>query len=582
MGVRNIYNYQLPNRHQDTELIINMQENNLLINNALKAKVDKRISAGLIFSTITLLNLLLLSAYSANAEIPSSPNFASQPQVKETTPDMNQVTNVNQLSDVQPTDWAFQALQSLVERYGCIAGYPNSTFRGNRAMTRYEFAAGLNACLDRVNELIATATADTVKKEDLATLQKLQEEYAAELVTLRGRVDNLEANAAQLEANQFSTTTKMLGQVIISVNSGAFSGDRIIGPRGETLATGNPNTTVLYRAGIDLNTSFTGTDLLKLRLETGSGVISNGRPDGAIDNAAGVLEPYFGSVTDYSIKPPTVNDIGIGRLYYNFKPTSDLSISVGPDIRAIDYVDFNSYAYLSFLDFSTQAFVNNYILFPVDSSAGAAINWKPGNGSFAVRAVYAAGDPSNPSNNGINRGPSQLSQLLYASSLAPNSQNKRGLFGDTYQGTVEVEYSPSKAFALRLQYSGGEITSNRFDVIGANAELTLGEKFGIFARYGYGNYDNTDFGDLKPNYWMAGVAMRDLFTRGSLAGVAVGQPFIVNEIGNSTQTNFEAFYNYPFSRNVQVTPTIQLINHASNQESNGTIVTGTLRTVFSF
>ncbi|MBD1842973.1 hypothetical protein H6F89_06020, partial [Cyanobacteria bacterium FACHB-63] len=36
-----------------------------------------------------------------------------------------QVTSVSQLSDVRPTDWAFQALQSLVERYGCIAGYPD-------------------------------------------------------------------------------------------------------------------------------------------------------------------------------------------------------------------------------------------------------------------------------------------------------------------------------------------------------------------------------------------------------------------------------------------------------------------------
>jgi hypothetical protein len=77
-----------------------------------------------------------------------------------------QVTSVSQLSDVQPTDWAFQALQSLVERYGCIAGYPDGTYRGNRAMTRYEFAAGLNACLDRVNELIAAATADLVRRED--------------------------------------------------------------------------------------------------------------------------------------------------------------------------------------------------------------------------------------------------------------------------------------------------------------------------------------------------------------------------------------------------------------------------------
>jgi hypothetical protein len=104
-----------------------------------------------------------------------------------------QITSVSQLSDVQPTDWAFQALQSLVERYGCIAGYPDGTFRGNRALTRYEFAAGLNACLDRVNELIATATTQGVTREDLVTLQRLQEEFATELVTLRGRVDTLEA-----------------------------------------------------------------------------------------------------------------------------------------------------------------------------------------------------------------------------------------------------------------------------------------------------------------------------------------------------------------------------------------------------
>ena len=48
---------------------------------------------------------------------------------------VSQVTSVSQLSDVQPNDWAFQALQSLVERYGCIAGYPNGTYRGNRALS---------------------------------------------------------------------------------------------------------------------------------------------------------------------------------------------------------------------------------------------------------------------------------------------------------------------------------------------------------------------------------------------------------------------------------------------------------------
>ena len=51
---------------------------------------------------------------------------------------LDQVTSVTQFSDVYPTDWAYQALANLVETYGCVAGYPNGTFRGNRAMTRYE------------------------------------------------------------------------------------------------------------------------------------------------------------------------------------------------------------------------------------------------------------------------------------------------------------------------------------------------------------------------------------------------------------------------------------------------------------
>ncbi len=130
---------------------------------------------------------------------------------------LDQVTSVTQLSDVQPTDWAFQALQSLVEKYGCIVGYPDSTFRGQRAMTRYEFAAGLNACLDRVNELIAAATADLATKEDLATLQRLMEEFAAELATIRGRVENLEGRVAQLEGTQFSTTTKLQGEAVFGL-----------------------------------------------------------------------------------------------------------------------------------------------------------------------------------------------------------------------------------------------------------------------------------------------------------------------------------------------------------------------------
>ena len=483
----------------------------------------------------------------------------------------DQVTSVSQLSDVQPTDWAFEALRSLVERYGIIAGYSDRTFRGNRAMTRYEFAAALNSTLERVNELIKTGLADKVSREDLITLQRLTNEFTTELQTLRGRVDSLEARTAEIEANQFSTTTKLAGQVIFAATGGSFNGASMADVTGRQIANQDPNITSLYRAAVDLNTSFYGTDLLKIRLETGS--------NGANDNAANFLEPTLGSVLDFSVKPPRSGEFGIGRLSYTFSPFKDFTVSLGPLIAATDYIDNNSYANLSFRDFSTLALVNNYILFPIfGPAAGAAVTWKPG-GAFTVRAVYVAADAANPSsNNQTFFGPvTPLTRRLY-----PGSGGNRGLFGDPYQGTVELQYSPSQAFALRLQYSGGNVLDGRFDVFGANFEMALSPQLAVFGRYGYGSYDNTAFGNITPQYWMGGVAFRDLFRRGALAGIAAGQPFIESAVGSATQTNFEAFYNFPLNNNIQLTPLVQVITNPGNQESNGTIVTGTLRTVFFF
>ncbi len=495
---------------------------------------------------------------------------AEPPLTNTTNSLVGQVTSVSQLTDVQPTDWAFGALQSLIERYGVIAGYPNSTFRGNRAMTRYEFAAGLNAAFDRINELIATGKENLVSYDDLKTLQRLQQEFAIELTMLRQRVDAIEAKTLELEANQFSTTTKLSGQVIMTVNAGAFDGERIISPTGDEITRFDPNSTIAYRALLEFNTSFNGKDQLKIVLDTGS--------DAGEDNAAGFLEPFFGSVLDFSVSPPVNNQFILDLLYYTFEPFENFTVSFGPNIRTINYFDRNSYAYLSFQDFSTQAFINNYILTPLNGPAsGAAIDWKPGAGDFSIRVLYAASDAANPGDAEFVPGVALFVPLLY-----PSGGGDQGLFGDTYQSTVELEYAPSKNFALRLQYSGGELFDNRYDVFGVNFEFTLSQNFAIFGRYGYGNYNDTTFGDIKPNYWMAGVAFPDLFIQGALAGIAVGQPFIASEIGNSTQTNFEAFYNFPVANNIQVTPLIQMITNAANQEANNTIFTGTLRTVFSF
>ena len=169
---------------------------------------------------------------------------------------LEQVTSITQFSDVYPTDWAYQALSNLIERYGCVAGYPNGTYRGNRAMTRFEAAALLNACLDRVTEVTDE-------------LKRLMKEFEKELAILKGRVDGLEARVGELEATQFSTTTKLRGKVDFVMGGVSYTGeDYDLGEgkdyRGEDAVTFN------YRTTLNLNTSFTGKDLLYTRLRAGN------------------------------------------------------------------------------------------------------------------------------------------------------------------------------------------------------------------------------------------------------------------------------------------------------------------------
>jgi hypothetical protein len=100
-------------------------------------------------------------------------------------PAMSQVTSVSQLSDVQPTEWSYQAISNLVERYGCVAGYPNGTFQPGQPATRAELAALTNACLDSITTFYTAADA------------QLAAALRAEFATVSNRVSALELAAAQ-------------------------------------------------------------------------------------------------------------------------------------------------------------------------------------------------------------------------------------------------------------------------------------------------------------------------------------------------------------------------------------------------
>ncbi|MDA0213573.1 MULTISPECIES: iron uptake porin [Desertifilum] len=392
-----------------------------------------------------------------------------------------QVTSVSQLSDVQPTDWAFQALQSLVERYGCIAGYPDGTYRGNRAMTRYEFAAGLNACLDRVNELIVAATTNVITQEDLLVLQRLQAEFASELAILRGRVDALEARTAELEANQFSTTTKLRGEAIFAVTD-VLAGDgvRVRFPASPfNPLTGEPqtsrefitpsqNTVLVNRVRLDFLTSFTGRDELKLRLTSGnSGHPGRRAPDNiggfefgpnpvvgyvSIGNQAGVGRSVEGQQTfqDLGRVSPN-NQVGLTNLQYSFPIGSrfrTVVMAIGGE--HFDYVPttFSSWDDDNGGTGSLSVFAQRN---PIYSVMG------PGSGvgftyDLTRRLSFSAG---------------------YLASEAFNPAQGNGLFDGRYSALAQLTFQPTDNLSLGLIYNraylpGGNLFNNDIGTILGN------------------------------------------------------------------------------------------------------------------
>ncbi|BAZ28317.1 carbohydrate-selective porin OprB [Cylindrospermum sp. NIES-4074] len=513
-------------------------------------------------------------------------------QLSQESNNIGQVTSVSQFSDVQPTDWAFQALQSLVERYGCIAGYPNGTFRGNRALTRYEFAAGLNACLDRVNELIATASADLASKEDLATLQRLQEEFSAELATLRGRVDALEARTSELEANQFSTTTKLRGEAIFSL-SDAFGDRAALGSRSSIndpnrnnsnrLRGGdlNSNTTFSDRVRLNLESSFTGSDKLQVRLNAGN-ITPNSTVTGTNQTRLG-----FDGNTD--------NSISVDKVNYAF--------NLGPARVKVDATGAELYENINVFnpDFASSArgALSRYGRFsPIyrqgSGGAGLTLDFNP-NGPFSLSAAYLAPRGNEPADrNGIFDGSSTIFGQL---AFKPNKALNLGLsYAYTYQNSasgINLFGSTGSDLVNRPFASGAATSANNY---GFQASFQPSSKLTVGGWAGYSVATSESGASKGKNadvfYWAATLGLKDFGAEGNVLGLIFGQPpkvtgseyrvAGVEQKDKDESYHLEALYKVKVSDNILVTPGLLVIFNPEHNDNNDTIYVGTLRTTFTF
>ena len=475
-----------------------------------------KVKESLVWSVTCLSFVTTLSVSPSQAQSETAPSRTnSDPyqaiQLKQlepiTPPTAQNVTSVSQLSDVKPTDWAFTALQSLVERYGCIAGYPDRTYRGNQSTSRYEFAAGLNACLDKVNEIISAGLADKVSKEDLATLQKLQEEFATELATLRGRVDALDAKTAQLEAQQFSTTTKLNGEVIFSA-IGATGGPR----------DGRSNVIFGDRIRLVLNTSFTGKDLLRTRLEagnlliTGSDITNTLAANPSIGNVLGTNSARVGFASGVLA---TANTGLLNLLFYRF-PAFDgkANIFLGPVAAPDDF-----FTQITPFAPSGQASISRFGRFDPFYRIGGTgslfgIDYKFDD-KVSLQVGYSAAS---------------------AATAAPTATT--GLFGGTTSIAAQFLFKVAKDVDTSVAYANtylqtnslgtgltgpesivdGATTSIRTDLISGNLvwRITPSVTFSTSGTFIFANSVNASAGTTFTT-WLAGLNFNNLFSESKLA-----------------------------------------------------------------
>ncbi|MCX5962443.1 MAG: iron uptake porin [Cyanobacteria bacterium] len=507
-----------------------------------------------------ILGAIVLGATSAKAEMTSVDTLTQVSQYnQEGKSAQSAVTSVSQLSDVKPTDWAFQALQSLVERYGCTVGYPDKTYRGNRAMTRYEFAAGLNSCMDRVNDLIAASTADMVKKEDLATLRKLQEQFAAELATLRGRVDSLEAKTALLEKQQFSTTTKLAGEVIFAVTQEFNRGV------GSQVAFQD-------RVRLSLNTSFTGKDLLVTRLAAGNAIqfetpgLTTGLQAsqfGAGGNNSVSVDwlAYYSSLSDkLKVYIPAFNG-----LHYDYAPTMSPALDSGDAGRT-----------------TLSVFGQRNPIYSIGGGSGLGLNYDIGGG-LQLSGGYMAATPNNPtSGNGLfNGGTSFLAQVSYAPTTSPfqlgftyvNAIKKNGAIFDG-NGTITGAIGTTLA----------NTTSNpvKVDAYGISGSFQFNP--GLVAN-AFGSYIKADnFSGVSTDLYTygLGLALPDFGKKGNLLGLVVGaQPYQASGT-LSTPFHVEGFYKYQVNDRISVTPGVIWVTNPTQTAGEKSAIIGTVRTTFTF
>ena len=487
-----------------------------------------------------------------------------------TTGSEEQVTSITQFSDVKPTDWAYQALSNLIERYGCVAGYPNGTYKGGQAMTRYEAAALLNACLDRITEVTDE-------------LKRLMKEFEKELAVLKGRVDGLEAKVGELEATQFSTTTKLKGVATFVLGANTFGGTTpgFPGVGVNAMNATESATTFNYDVRLNFDTSFTGKDLLRTTLRAGN--FAQSAWSGGTNQMEVAFEENCGTGQDCG------DVVAINRLFYQFPIGNGFTATIGGKVRIDDMLAMWPSVYPADTILDTFTYAGAQGAYNLNALGGGAGLWyKKGGFSFSTNYVAVNSDVANPNPgfnvNGVATGGgigTDASQSAWVNQLAYAGSNWGAAVAYTYGRGLALPVSTP----LAQNISPGFSASNSIGLSAYWQPSTSGWFPSISTGWGYTGYvdrlylnpgtpataGRTASGQAAAQSWYVGLQWTDVFIKGNAAGMAVGQVPFVTSTGLAGVTPDDAnyawewWYKFQVTDNISVTPAIYYITNSNGE-----------------
>ncbi len=444
--------------------------------------------------------------------------------------------SVSELSDVDPADWAYAALRSLIEHYELNLGYPNQQFQGDRPLSRDEFAAALSQTLDQLSGLLASSEFEITRAE-LDTIQRLQQDFATELQDLSSAIANLEPRIDTLTTQQFSPTTQLRPQVIFSSGIAIAESDEF-----------DSQVPFGYKARFNFDSSFTGRDRLRVRFQ------------------ASDIESFESDPIGFSFDGVTDGLISLNDLYYNFPINDDIQVTValsgvGADdliVTTVSPMDRSGYTGLS--NFGTPA---QYDFASLGRGGVGAIFQLTDNLSFDLG--YAVTEPwsTRPGAGFFNGDYSLIGQFTYLSDrldaavMYMHSYRNRGFLSDLDSPAVANTYGVQVNYRLsdRLELGGG---------LAYIPVITLEQN------------------DAQVWSYQGTFTIADLGRDGSVLGLLAGVPSYARDASEDPSFYLEGFYSFPVSDRIVITPGVYWISAPFNNSENPDAIFAALRTTIRF